>query len=224
MACGGCNSEASMTKSQVENLISQLIREGVIQGGLKGCDGSALSAGTKLAMCSDLSELSTELKAEIDKVKQKLLDLGIKSVSESDKAIIITRTDGSSVTIPKDALTADSFDNTIKKGTNQEGKYGVNLADKGGLDFDKNGGISVQTGAGLKKDPNGNIAVKTGNGLKTNDQGELTINGSQIGAAVGEGLAGNGIKFENGQLHVGTVRLMDASGTVHLGNLVDLGA
>ena len=41
-------------------------------------------------------------------------------------------------------------------------------------------------------------------------------------AGLTDGLAGSGLTANNGQLSVATVRLMDASGTVHLGNLVDV--
>ena len=125
----------------------------------------------------------------------------VKAVS-GDKGVVLTLPDGSTVEVPKagSALTEDSFDHTITKGANVADKFGVKLKDKGGL---KGGldGLEVATGAGLTKDANGNVKVD--------------------GGAVADGLAGSGLTASNGQLSVATVRLMDASGTVHLGNLVD---
>ena len=249
MACNGCGTSAGLTKEQVENLINKLIDEGKLQAGLKDCDGAELPKGTKLDLCSAFADMVKELieKGTIDVVSDVKVEDGkivvvdgtgketklatpfvsdlafdattnkltwsqdgkdksatlpyVKAVA-GDKGVVLTLPDGSTVEVPKagSALTEDSFDHTITKGANVADKFGVKLKDKGGL---KGGldGIEVATGAGLTKDANGNVKVD--------------------GGAVADGLAGSGLTASNGQLSVATVRLMDASGTVHLGNLVD---
>ena len=249
MACNGCGTSAGLTKEQVENLINKLIDEGKLQAGLKDCDGAELPKGTKLVLCSAFADMVKELieKGTIDVVSDVKVEDGkivvvdgtgketklatpfvsdlafdattnkltwsqdgkdksatlpyVKAVA-GDKGVVLTLPDGSTVEVPKSgsALTEDSFDHTITKGANVADKFGVKLKDKGGL---KGGldGIEVATGAGLTKDANGNVKVD--------------------GGAVADGLAGSGLTASNGQLSVATVRLMDASGTVHLGNLVD---
>lgn len=147
----------------------------------------------------------------------------VKAVAGTNE-VVFTLPDGTTVGLPKadSVLTPDNLDHTIQKGTNVPDKYGVKLKDKGGLSAKTTDGLEVLTGAGLTKDANGNVAVKPGTGLTTDGDGNLKIDGAGVAKDIADGLAGSGLTANNGQLSVATVRLMDASGTVHLGDLVDV--
>lgn len=147
----------------------------------------------------------------------------VKAVAGTNE-VVFTLPDGTTVGLPKagSVLTPDNLDHTIQKGANVPDKYGIKLKDKGGLSAKTTDGLEVLTGAGLTKDANGNVAVKTGTGLTTDGDGNLKIDGGEVAKNIADGLAGSGLTANNGQLSVATVRLMDASGTVHLGNLVDV--
>lgn len=242
MACGGCDTQTGMTKEQVENLVNKLIDDGKISGGLKSCDGGAVSPGTKVVLCDALTKaINDAIKSgDVDVVKDvalsgdkvvvtkgdgktKELSLPFAKATAGEDEVVLTLPDGSTVAVPKSgaALTEKDFDNTIKKGVNEADKFGVNLQDKGGLDYDNKGAIFVKTGGGLTKDANGNVVLKPGDGVKIDDKGNVTIDSKTVGKLIADALAGSGLVAENGQLKVATVRLMDASGTVPLGNLVD---
>lgn len=242
MACGGCNTQTGLTKAQVENLVNKLIDEGKLSGGLKNCGGEKLSPGSKVVLCDALTKaINDAIKSgDVDVVKDvalsgdkvvvtkgdgktKELSLPFAKATAGNDEVVLTLPNGDTVSVPKtgSALTEKDFDNTIKKGANEDGKFGVNLQDKGGLGYDNKGAIFVKTGGGLTKDANGNVVLKPGNGVKIDENGNVTIDPKTVGNIVADSLAGSGLVAENGQLKVATVRLMDASGTVHLGNLVD---
>lgn len=244
MACNGCNASAPVTKEQVENLINKLLDSGKLAGALKDCDGNDLQKGAKVLLCSSLADavkklvddgtIKTIKDVKIEKGKLVVTDgTGEKTETDlpyvkavaSEKSVILTLPDGTNVEVPKagSALTEDSFDHTITKGANVQNKFGVKVKENGGLSQGLDG-LAVKTGDGLEVGQDGKVQVKTGNGLTTNSDGSLGLDGAKVKDAVGDGLAGNGLTFNNGSLNVATVRLMDASGTVHLGNLVDLGA
>lgn len=84
--------------------------------------------------------------------------------AKADKAgdnVLITLKDGSTVLVPSadNALTADSFDNTIAKDANQAGKFGVKLGTGSGLDTAKDGSLVVKVGDGLSVGVDGSISV-----------------------------------------------------------------
>lgn len=123
----------------------------------------------------------------------------------TDKALIATLPDGSTVELPKagSTLTEDSFDDTIEKGANKTNKFGVKLKDKGGLERTLDG-----------------IEVKLGNGLRSNSEGALEINPTFFAnpnflqALKDNNLLGKGLDVAEGKLVVKTTRIVDASGTV----------
>ncbi|MDH2997187.1 hypothetical protein A1D22_05815 [Pasteurellaceae bacterium LFhippo2] len=79
------------------------------------------------------------------------------------------------------------------------------------------------TGNGTAKNP---LALSLGDGLTVGKDGKLALDGAKAASMTGESLAGDGIEFNENtnKLDVKTVRLVDASGTVVLGHLVDKGA
>ena len=141
-------------------------------------------------------------------------------------------------TIAKGANVANKFGVKLKtNGGLEDGLDGIEVKTGAGLTKDANGNVSVKTGTGLTTDgdgnvaiktgtglttdANGNVSVKTGTGLTTDGDGNLKIDGDAVTKNIADGLAGSGLTNNNGVLSVATIRLMDASGTVHLGNLVD---
>lgn len=88
-------------------------------------------------------------------------------------------------------------------------KLSVKLSDGGGLVSDSSG-ISVKTGPGLTKDSDGKVVVKTGSGIEVDESGAISLGR----------IAGDGLTLEDGKLKITVVRLMDASGKIHLGNII----
>lgn len=173
MACNGCDGGASVTRDQVENLINALIREGTIQGGLSQCGGGKLPTGSAVLQCNELT----------DKVLA-LIQNGtiptLKNIVAENGALFAVDGTGTKTKIT-DILNADSFDNTIEKNANKEGKFGVKLNDKGGLENTLDG-LAIKTGDGLKKDNDGNLTlnVNTGDGLTTNPDGSVKLDLDRI--------------------------------------------
>lgn len=220
-----CSAFADMVQELIDNGKIDVVKEVKVEDGkIVVVDGTGKESKLATPFVSDLAFDATTNKltwSQDGKAKEAVLPY-VKAVA-GDKGVVLTLPDGTTVEVPKagSALTEDSFDHTITKGANVADKFGVKLKDKGGL---KGGldGIEVKTGAGLTKDANGNVAVKTGTGLTTDGDGNLKIDGDGVAKNIADGLAGSGLTANNGQLSVATVRLMDASGTVHLGNLVDV--
>lgn len=220
-----CSAFADMVKELIEKGTIDVVSDVKVEDGkIVVVDGTGKETKLATPFVSDLAfDATTNKLTWSQDGKDKSATLPYVKAVAGDKGVVLTLPDGSTVEVPKSgsALTEDSFDHTITKGANVADKFGVKLKDKGGL---KGGldGIEVATGAGLTKDANGNVAIKTGTGLTTDSDGNLKIDGAGVAKDIADGLAGSGLTANNGQLSVATVRLMDASGTVHLGNLVDV--
>ena len=220
-----CSAFADMVKELIEKGTSDVVSDVKVKDGkIVVVDGTGKETKLATPFVSDLAFDATTNKltwSQDGKDKEAVLPY-VKAVA-GGKGVVLTLPDGTTIEVPKagSALTEDSFDPTIAKGANVADKFGVKLKTNGGLE-DGLGGIEVKTGAGLTKDANGNVAIKTGTGLTTDCDGNLKIDGDAVAKNIADGLAGSGLTANNGQLSVATVRLMDASGTVHLGNLVDV--
>lgn len=189
MGCRGCGSTSGLSREQVENLVNKWLDESKLQGGIKSCDGEPLPKGAKVVLCSEFTdkvqnlietgkiEVLTDLSIKNGKLiatdgegnKEELdtpyitnleVDTDTSTVSwiangekksktlpyvkgtASNKNITLTLADGTNVEFPKDGwLTEDSFDNTIIKGVNEAGKFGIKLGT--GLTQEADGAISV---------------------------------------------------------------------------------
>lgn len=220
-----CSAFADMVKELIEKGTIDVVSDVKVKDGkIVVVDGTGKETKLATPFVSDLAFDATTNKltwSQDGKDKEAVLPY-VKAVA-GDKGVVLTLPDGTTIEVPKagSALTEDSFDHTIAKGANVANKFGVKLKTNGGLE-DGLDGIEVKTGAGLTKDANGNVSVKTGTGLTTDGDGNLKIDGDAVAKNIADGLAGSGLTASNGQLSVATIRLMDASGTVHLGNLVDV--
>lgn len=213
--------------------VNDLIKEGVIDvvtdvnvedGKLVATDGTGKSKKLTTPFVRDLTFDATTNKLKwVEDGKDKEATLPYIKAAIGTNGVTLTLPDGSTVEVPKagGTLSPDNLDHTIQKDANVPGKYGVKLDPKGGLTGDTVAGVGVKTGAGLTKDENGNLVLKLGDGLKTDGQGNLIIDPEKGAEQLVDALAGAGLIAENGQLKVATVQLVDASGTVKMGNLVD---
>ena len=114
-----------------------------------------LNFAEDLAFDSTKNELSWKEGGESKNAKLPYL----KGVA-TEKALVVTLPDGSTVELPKagHALTGDSFDDTIEKGANNADKFGVKLKNNGGLERTIDG-IGVKLGDGVTVDENGAIQL-----------------------------------------------------------------
>lgn len=210
MGCMGCGSTSGLSREQVENLVNKWLDDGKLQGGIKSCDGDELPKGAKVVLCSEFAD---KVQGLIDTGKIKVLtDLAIKNgkliatdgegnkeeldtpfitdlefntdkneiswkVGGEKKSksvpyvkgsvgknnVMLTLADGTVVEFPKDGLlTEDSFDGTIIKGANKEGKFGIKLGE--GLKQNEDGSISAEVKAEQPKtvrlvDASGNLVL-----------------------------------------------------------------
>ena len=222
-----------LTCAVLADAVNDLLKEGKVDvitdvkvedGKLVVVDGTGKVNKLTTPFVSDLAFNSEENKLTwVQDGKDKSATLPYVKAVEGATGVVLTLPNGNTVELPKadTALTADNIDYTIQKGANIPGKYGVKLDPKGGLTGDTVAGVGVKTGAGLTKDENGNLILKLGAGLKTDDRGNLIIDPEKGAEQLVDALAGAGLITKNGQLEVATVRLVDASGTVQMGNLVD---
>lgn len=217
MACNGCGTSAGLTKEQVENLISKLIDEGKLQAGLKDCDGAELPKGTKLVLCSAFADMVKEL------IEKGTIDV-VSDVKVEDGKIVVVDGTGKETKLATPFVSDLAFDATTNKLTwSQDGKDKEAV-----LPYVK--AVSGDKGVVLTLPDGTTVEVPKSGSALTEDSFDHTITkGANVAGKFGvklkdiaDGLAGSGLTASNGQLSVATVRLMDASGTVHLGNLVDV--
>lgn len=159
---------------------------------------------TAIPAVSDLEfDATTNLLSWKEAGEAKSAKLPYTRAAVGDEEVVFTLTDGSTVAVPKagTSLEVDKLDHTIQYEANVPGHWGVKVKDKGGLDATDTGGLKVVTGNGIKLDENGKIAIDP--------------------STAADSLAGDGLIQKDGKLAVATARLMDASGTVQLGYLVD---
>lgn len=165
MACGGCDSSMGLKKDQIENLITELIRKGTIQGGLHSCGGEKLPAGSAVLLCSQL----------VDMIKEKVKDGSLPFVTDlrHEGNNLTWKVNGESKSLNLKDLVKDALKlgNTIKEGIITSGVFDVDtkaIAGKGlksndethKLDMDMKG--VLQRGSGISVDEQGRIKVDMG--------------------------------------------------------------
>lgn len=222
-----------ITCAVLADAVNDLLKEGRVDvitdvkiedGKLVVVDGTGKENKITTPFVSDLAFNSEENKLTwVQDGKDKSATLPYVKAVEGATGVVLTLPDGSFVELPKadKVLTPDNLDHTIQKDANVPGKYGMKVDPKGGLTTDLVTGVGVKAGDGLTKDKDGNLVLKLGDGLKTDSKGNLVIDPIKGARQLVDSLAGAGLIAEEGQLKVATVRLMDAGGKVHLGDVVD---
>lgn len=131
--------------------------------------------------CGGCNTFAPVTKDQVENIIQKAIDTGkiqggLKTCDNEDlpakyKVALCSDIEG--------LLKEDSFDNTITKGANTTGKFGVKVKDKGGLEVTTDG-----------------VGVKAGDGVKVGEDGSLQI--SEVFAnkpILGNGTKGNPLKL-----------------------------
>lgn len=140
MACGGCDSSTGLNKDQVENLITKLIRDNTLQGGLNLCNGRPLPAGSSVLTCDGL----------VAAIKEHVANGDLPFVTDllPNGSILTWKVNGENKSLDLAPLieSAFPFGNTIKKGILAPGLFDVDL-----------GNIA---GKGLEKSEDGKLNVK----------------------------------------------------------------
>lgn len=160
-----CNTLAEKVNSLIKSGTIDVITDvSVKDGKLVITDGTGKENTIATPFITDLAfdESSNTLNWKADGTSKSAKLPYTKAVA-GDNGVVLTLANGTTVEVPKSssALTGDSFDYTIKKGTNVDGKYGVNLKANGGLEYDKTGAISVKLGSGLTQNSDGSIGVSS---------------------------------------------------------------
>lgn len=180
MTCSaGCGSQREMLELLISKAITDAVSDGILQAGLKDCDGGTLGKDSKVVLCNVLVDSVNEAikNGDINVVKNVVYkenkivvtdgagkdheyELPYAKMAIGDKEVVLTNPNGESVAVPKaaDVLTEDDFDKTIVKGANVDGKLGVKAKENGGLET-SNAGVAVKTGDGVTVDKNGAIAL-----------------------------------------------------------------
>lgn len=239
MACNGCGSDTGLTKEQVENLILKLIKDGVVQGTLRDCEGEDLTTGSAVLLCS---ALAAKIK---DFIEDGTIDV-ITDVKLADGKLVVTDGAGNVVNTPLPAVK----DIKVKDGklvvTSATGEKEEYSLDKGvsGLAFNPlTNKLSWEEGGKTKEAtlpytkavaganevvftlPDGSsVGVPKAAGALSPDNMDHTIQkGANVQDKYGLKLrTGGGLTAGNvNGVEVSTVRLLDASGTVVLGHLVN---
>lgn len=178
MTCSAsCGSQREMVELLVNKAITDALKSGDLQAGLKDCDGGALGKDSKVVLCNALVGAVNEAikNGEIDVVKDATVENGKLKVTKGDgtqreitlpfaqmaigdKEVVLTNPNGEHVAVPKaaDVLTADDFDKTITKGANEAGKLGVKVKENGGLEATEDG-VGIKAGDGLKVGEDGSL-------------------------------------------------------------------
>lgn len=180
MTCSaGCGSQREMVELLVNKAITDALKSGDLQAGLKDCDGGALGKDSKVVLCNALVGAVNEAikNGEIDVVKdasvengklkvtkgdgtQREITLPFAQMAIGDKEVVLTNPNGEHVAVPKsaDVLTAGDFDKTITKGANEAGKLGVKVKENGGLEATEDG-VGIKAGDGLKVGEDGSLQM-----------------------------------------------------------------
>lgn len=180
MTCSAsCGSQRELVELLIKNAITDALKSGDLQAGLKDCDGGALSKDSKVVLCNALVGAVNEAikNGDINVVKDVVYkenkivvtdgagkdheyELPYPKMAIGDKEVVLTNPNGEHVAVPKadDVLTADDFDKTIVKGANEAGKLGVKVKENGGLEATENG-VGIKAGDGLKVGEDGSLQV-----------------------------------------------------------------
>lgn len=180
MTCSAsCGSLREMVELLINKEITDAVKSGDLQAGLKDCDGGTLGKDSKVVLCNALVESVNEAikNGDINVVKDVVYkenkivvtdgagkdheyELPYPKMAIGDKEVVLTNPNGESVAVPKaaDVLTEDDFDKTIVRGANVDGKLGVKAKPNGGLETSDDG-VAVKAGDGVTVDENGAIAL-----------------------------------------------------------------
>lgn len=216
MTCSAsCGSQREMVELLINKAITDAIKSGDLQAGLKDCDGGALGKDSKVVLCNALVDSVNEAikNGDINVVKDVVYkenkivvtdgagkdheyELPYAKMAIGDKEVVLTNPNGESVAVPKaaDVLTEDDFDKTIDKGANETDKLGVKVKPNGGLEVTGTG-VGIKAGDGVKVGEDGSLQIGEvfankpilGKGTKA-DPLKLALNNDQfqVNAATGE--------------------------------------
>lgn len=180
MTCSAsCGSQRELVELLIKNAITDALKSGDLQAGLKDCDGGALSKDSKVVLCNALVGAVNEAikNGDINVVKDVVYkenkivvtdgagkdheyELPYPKMAIGDKEVVLTNPNGEHVAVPKaDSVLSDgSFDKTITKGANEAGKLGVKVKENGGLEATEKG-VGIKAGDGLKVGEDGSLQV-----------------------------------------------------------------
>jgi hypothetical protein len=204
-----------MVELLINKAITDALKSGDLQAGLKDCDGGALGKDSKVVLCNALVDSVNEAikNGDINVVKDVVYkenkivvtdgvgkdheyELPYPKMAIGDKEVVLTNPNGESVAVPKaaDVLTEDDFDKTIDKGANETDKLGVKVKPNGGLEVTGTG-VGIKAGDGIKAGADGSLQIGEvfankpilGKGTKA-DPLKLALNNDQfqVNAATGE--------------------------------------
>lgn len=180
MTCSAsCGSQREMVELLINKAITDALKSGDLQAGLKDCDGGALGKDSKVVLCNALVDSVNEAikNGDINVVKNVVykenkivvtdgagkdheFELPYPKMAIGDKEVVLTNPNGESVAVPKasEVLTEDDFDKTIVKGANETDKLGVKVKTNGGLEATDDG-VGIKLGDGIKADANGALTI-----------------------------------------------------------------
>lgn len=180
MTCSAsCGSQREMVELLINKAITDALKSGDLQAGLKDCDGGALGKDSKVVLCNALVDSVNEAikNGDINVVKNVVykenkivvtdgagkdheFELPYPKMAIGNKEVVLTNPNGESVAVPKasEVLTEDDFDKTIVKGANETDKLGVKVKTNGGLEATDDG-VGIKLGDGVKADANGALTI-----------------------------------------------------------------
>lgn len=180
MTCSAsCGSQREMVELLINKAITDALKSGDLQAGLKDCDGGALGKDSKVVLCNALVDSVNEAikNGDINVVKNVVykenkivvtdgagkdheFELPYPKMAIGNKEVVLTNPNGESVAVPKasEVLTEDDFDKTIVKDANETDKLGVKVKTDGGLEA-TNDGVGIKLGDGVKTDANGALTI-----------------------------------------------------------------
>lgn len=180
MTCSAsCGSQREMVELLINKAITDALKSGDLQAGLKDCDGGTLGKDSKVVLCNALVDSVNEAikNGDINVVKNVVykenkivvtdgagkdheFELPYPKMAIGNKEVVLTNPNGESVAVPKasEVLTEDDFDKTIVKGANETDKLGVKVKTNGGLEATDDG-VGIKLGDGVKADANGALTI-----------------------------------------------------------------